>query len=565
MSSASSRRAPATLTSGQSAVAVVAGSPGMTGAAGLCAHAAYRSRGGHGPPGHPRRRPRRIPRRARPSEPSCRRGLVIGGAGHVAAVSGVVVGPGLGRADSTVADVRAVVARTTVPTVVDADGLFALGSGDEIGAVVRAPSPRTRARRPGAGHRRSCSPPTTGSSPAWPGRRPATDRIAAASALAERCGAVVLLKGPDHGRRRSGRVGAAGDGGIAPAGHGRHRRRALGRHRRLRRPGRRTRTLPRRWPRTSMAGPPRSGRPRASWRGTSPSCSADGCRGCAEGETGRVRSESAVTSRRSRALASGVGRDRRRRRPPQRLASWRGWRRRRPLCAVVKADAYGHGAVPVARAALEGGRDAGWRWRRRRRAWSCATPASTAPVLVLSEPPPEAMADVVGHGLTLALYSRPAVGRRGRGRRGAPVWCTDVHVKVDTGMHRVGGRPDDLLGVVRRRWRRQPALRFAALWTHFPVADGVRARGPRLSPTGSSGAYRGARRAGRRRATCRRCSTPRTPPGAIAYPAARLDMVALRHRPVRGPALPDARRRVAAAWSPPARGRCAPCCRCGPR
>ena len=67
------------------------------------------------------------------------------------------------------------------------------------------------------------------------------------------------------------------------------------------------------------------------------------------------------------------------------------------LCAVVKADAYGHGAVAVAGAVLEGG--ATW--------LGVATAAEgvelraagiDAPVLVLSEPPPEAMADVVEIG-----------------------------------------------------------------------------------------------------------------------------------------------------------------------
>jgi alanine racemase len=56
------------------------------------------------------------------------------------------------------------------------------------------------------------------------------------------------------------------------------------------------------------------------------------------------------------------------------------------VCAVVKADGYGHGAAPVARAALEGGPPgSGWRWSRR--ASCCATPGIDAPILVLSEPP----------------------------------------------------------------------------------------------------------------------------------------------------------------------------------
>ncbi len=140
------------------------------------------------------------------------------------------------------------------------------------------------------------------------------------------------------------------------------------------------------------------------------------------------------------------------------------------LCAVVKADGYGHGALPVARAALEGG--ATW--------LAVATPEEgvalleagiDAPVLVLSEPPAEAMADVVGRGLTLTLYSRRGVRAAGEAAARAGV-VTDVHVKVDTGMHRVGAAPDELLEIVTEV-AAEPFLRFAALWTHFPVADGV--------------------------------------------------------------------------------------------
>ena len=57
------------------------------------------------------------------------------------------------------------------------------------------------------------------------------------------------------------------------------------------------------------------------------------------------------------------------------------------LCAVVKADGYGHGAVPVARAALEGGRRRGWPWPLVEEGVACATHGVDAPVLVLSEPP----------------------------------------------------------------------------------------------------------------------------------------------------------------------------------
>ena len=140
------------------------------------------------------------------------------------------------------------------------------------------------------------------------------------------------------------------------------------------------------------------------------------------------------------------------------------------LCAVVKANGYGHGAVPAAQAALDGGAD-----------WLAVALVEEgaelrhagieAPVLVLSEPPREAMDEVVARRLTPTLYTEggveaaaKAVAAAGRGER------LPVHVKVDTGMHRVGAAPEEALGladVVNRR----PELRLAALWTHLAVAD----------------------------------------------------------------------------------------------
>jgi alanine racemase len=138
------------------------------------------------------------------------------------------------------------------------------------------------------------------------------------------------------------------------------------------------------------------------------------------------------------------------------------------LCAVVKADAYGHGAVPVARAALEGGatwlavalveeglelRDAG----------------IDAPVLLLSEPPTGAMAAVVDRALTPTLYSERAVAAAAAAAEVAGSVLT-VHVKVDTGMHRVGADPADVVGIVRAV-AAAPGLHFTGLWSHLAVAD----------------------------------------------------------------------------------------------
>jgi alanine racemase len=140
------------------------------------------------------------------------------------------------------------------------------------------------------------------------------------------------------------------------------------------------------------------------------------------------------------------------------------------LLAVVKADAYGHGAVPVGRAALEAGatalgvalveegvqlRDAG----------------ITAPVLVLSEPVPDAAAGVVAHRLTPVVYTplgiealAKAVVETGTGEPLA------VHLKVDTGMHRVGASPRDAIALARQVTQ-HGELRLEGICTHFAVAD----------------------------------------------------------------------------------------------
>jgi alanine racemase len=191
------------------------------------------------------------------------------------------------------------------------------------------------------------------------------------------------------------------------------------------------------------------------------------------------------------------------------------------LCAVVKADGYGHGAVAVARAALEGG--ATWlAVASAEEGLALLDAGITAPVLVLSEPSPESMGDVVGRGLALALYSLRGVRAAAQASARAGV-VTDVHVKVDTGMHRVGADPAELLGIVEAVTA-EPSLRFAALWTHFPVADGTREQ-DRIFTEAQIRSLDAAR--------ALLVAAGRTPPmlhaansaGALAYPGSRLDMV----------------------------------------
>jgi len=118
------------------------------------------------------------------------------------------------------------------------------------------------------------------------------------------------------------------------------------------------------------------------------------------------------------------------------------------LCAVVKAGGYGHGSVAVARAALEGG--ASWL------AVALVEEGAVlrgheidAPVLLLSEPPVDAMDDVVALRLTPTLYTEQGVEAAAKAVASAGAPPLRVHVKVDTGMHRVGASPDGALAVIQ--------------------------------------------------------------------------------------------------------------------
>jgi alanine racemase len=140
---------------------------------------------------------------------------------------------------------------------------------------------------------------------------------------------------------------------------------------------------------------------------------------------------------------------------------------RAELMAVVKAGGYGHGAEPVARAAVEAGatwlgvalveegvrlRDAGL----------------TTPILVLSEFPPGSEKEALAAGLTPTLYTGEAVARLAEAASavGGPI---GAHVKVDTGMHRVGVACEDALGLVRTVLG--AGLELEGFWTHFAKSE----------------------------------------------------------------------------------------------
>jgi alanine racemase len=135
------------------------------------------------------------------------------------------------------------------------------------------------------------------------------------------------------------------------------------------------------------------------------------------------------------------------------------------LMAVVKADAYGHGAVPVARAAVEAG--ATWLGVALvEEGMELRGADISAPILVLTEFPPGSERDALAASLTPAVYTQDGMRRLVRAATGAAV---GVHVKVDTGMHRAGLPWTNAEEFCRDVL--EAGLRIDALWTHFATAD----------------------------------------------------------------------------------------------
>jgi alanine racemase len=140
---------------------------------------------------------------------------------------------------------------------------------------------------------------------------------------------------------------------------------------------------------------------------------------------------------------------------------------RSEVMAVVKADGYGHGAVPVARAAIEAG--AGWLGVALvEEGIGLRDSGLDAPILVLTEFPPGSEKEALAAGLTPTLYTEEGLARLGAAA-GSIGGSVGVHVKLDTGMHRAGLLPEGSLEYVRSVVER--GLEVEGLWTHFACAE----------------------------------------------------------------------------------------------
>ena len=145
----------------------------------------------------------------------------------------------------------------------------------------------------------------------------------------------------------------------------------------------------------------------------------------------------------------------------------------RKVLIAVKANAYGHGAVPVSLMAERLGL-ADW--------LGVATVPEgiqlrkagvRLPILKLSHAFPEEMGDAVENGLTLAASEQENVQAlqavcKARGLKAR------VHLKIDTGMGRIGVKPEDAPAFARFIEAECPDLHLEGAFTHLPVSDEAR-------------------------------------------------------------------------------------------
>lgn len=138
------------------------------------------------------------------------------------------------------------------------------------------------------------------------------------------------------------------------------------------------------------------------------------------------------------------------------------------LMAVVKAAAYGHGAVPTARAALQAGAD----WlgvATLGEGVELREAGIAAPILVLGALFPEEMEDAVRWRLSFTVADDQAVRAAGRAARRVR-GVARVHLKVDTGMGRLGQFPPAMVALGERA-RDEEGVHVEGLFTHLARAD----------------------------------------------------------------------------------------------
>lgn len=147
---------------------------------------------------------------------------------------------------------------------------------------------------------------------------------------------------------------------------------------------------------------------------------------------------------------------------------------------VLKADAYGHGAVPIARALEAAGAD-GFSVATWDEAVELRQAGVTLPILALYALPPAVVAEAMGLSISVSASDEVLLERMLAAARAATAaqsgadqpTVLEIHIDIETGLGRAGIDPERIV-VVARRVTETPGARLAGIWSHLQAPDDPR-------------------------------------------------------------------------------------------
>lgn len=140
------------------------------------------------------------------------------------------------------------------------------------------------------------------------------------------------------------------------------------------------------------------------------------------------------------------------------------------VMAIVKANAYGHGTIPTARAALDGG--ATWCGVARfSEALELRRADINCPILLLGYTPKEHLEEMIFNQVSMTVWEREQVTLLSAAAKSVGEKAR-IHLKVDTGMSRIGVQPEEALDLALFI-NETPQIHFEGVYSHFARADEI--------------------------------------------------------------------------------------------
>ncbi|MGP4066881.1 alanine racemase [Oceanobacillus sp. M65] len=137
------------------------------------------------------------------------------------------------------------------------------------------------------------------------------------------------------------------------------------------------------------------------------------------------------------------------------------------IVAVVKANGYGHGSIQIAKKALDSGATS-LAVALLEEALELREAGIDAPILVMGWVPPEAAAIAAKHHITLTFFQKDWLDQVSRMEFDERL---QLHLKLDTGMGRIGIRSSEALHEILYALNDKPSIYLTGVYTHFATAD----------------------------------------------------------------------------------------------